>query len=112
MAKHVVFFRPVEKVGVIFDLLNQYQFGNFPVIDTRDGDILYGTIGRNQLCILIQKRAFGKPLQEINEEGKNQNQSIHSDYINLEPDNQRYAPLVQWEDVQRVSNYAMKLIFF
>jgi predicted transcriptional regulator len=44
MSDHVIFFRPVEKVGTVVDVLKSCPFLNFPIVDTEDSDLLYGTI--------------------------------------------------------------------
>ena len=109
MGKRVVFFRPVEKVGVVYDLLKAYPYSNFPVIDTGDGDILYGTIGRNQLCILLRRRAFGHPSQPADDsfcstESSHHGTRIISNFIEVQPYGQRFMPLIQGEVTQKVSS--------
>ena len=107
MGKTVVFVHPIENVGVLYDLLMQYTHSNFPVIDKRDGDILYGTISRNALCTLLTKRAFGHPV--VSSEGRHNNnmsstQSHHiehnCDYVDVGAaaagGGRRFLPLVQW----------------
>jgi len=114
MGKHVVFVRPVDSVGAVYDLLNTFSYTSFPVIDTGDGDILYGTIGRNQLIILLKKRAFGRPVETTNSSSLHDSISfdssyhssgMHCNYIEAQPNQQRFMPLVQWEVIQKVSCY-------
>ena len=62
MGKNVVFFRPVEKVGTIIDILQGCGHSTFPVVDTRDGNLLVGTISVTVLCSLLKHRAFGRPV--------------------------------------------------
>merc|ERR1712071_32255 len=99
MGKRVVFLRPVEKVGIVYDLLKSYPHPYYPVIDTDDGDILYGTINYNAVCILMRKRAFGRALKP---NGTHLDTSpLSSNYIDVEPNSRRYIPLVQWEETQK-----------
>lgn len=65
MGENVIFVRPVDRVGVIYDILTSCTHTNFPVVDTDDNGILYGTIGRNALVILLQQRAFGHPVRSM-----------------------------------------------
>jgi len=59
MSPDVKCLRPVEKVGVIYDLLTECQHNCFPVVDIRAGSVLVGTVLRKLLCVLVQQRAFG-----------------------------------------------------
>ncbi|GMI01596.1 hypothetical protein TrVE_jg9812 [Triparma verrucosa] len=58
MSSDVKCIRPVERVGVIHDLLSSYGHSNFPIID--EHGTLYGTASRNMLCTLLKHRAFSK----------------------------------------------------
>ena len=95
MGDELVFFRPVEKVGTIIDILHSCRYSTFPIVDKDDNSVLFGTIGRNALCVLLRKRVFGHP---INTEGSTSTRSILSNY--LEHDGRRYSPLVEWETVE------------
>lgn len=97
MSPKVIFVRPVEKVGVIYDILKSSQHTNFPVIDTEDNGVLFGTIGRNALCVLLKYRAFGFPKSESSETGKGMIQN----YLKLECDDEKFLPLVQWEVLEK-----------
>jgi CBS domain-containing protein len=105
MGKDVVFVRPVEKVGIIYDILSTTSHSNFPVVDTDDEDVLYGTIAANEMCTLLQKRAFGHPVNAMDTTGSyhGHDTSLTHNYLELEPDKRRFSPIVQWETVERVS---------
>jgi len=94
MGHNVIFIRPVENVGVVYDILKSCSHSDFPVIDTDDGGVLDGTIGRNDLCILLQQRAFGRPIYSPEDSPE------YSDCVVIENDH-KYLPLVQWEVVER-----------
>lgn len=89
MSAEVKCLRPVERAGVVYDLLRSCQHGTFPIVDTASGGTLYGTASRSMLCTLLQRRAFGNP-------------DILDDYDNsdnLGP--RRLSPLVQWDTIER-----------
>lgn len=94
MGANVIFFRPVETVGVIYDILMSAKHSNFPVVDTEDRNVLYGTIGRNALVVLLQQRAFGYADDDPNIH-KTSRRTLSSNY--LEVGERKYYPLVQWE---------------
>lgn len=96
MSKDVVFVRPIEKVGTVYDLLRTCGHSSFPVVDTNDKDILYGTINRNILITLLQKRSYGLPADTAVPLNKN----IVKNYVTLEP-NANYVPLVPYQTLQR-----------
>lgn len=96
MSKHVVFVRPIEKVGTVYDLLSTCKHAYFPVVDTDDKDVLYGTISRNVLTTLLQKRAYGLPADTSVPLNKN----IVKQHVTLEPD-ANYIPLVPYKTLQR-----------
>jgi chloride channel 7 len=96
MGENVCFLRPVEKVGVIIDILQSSQHGSFPVIDTDDNDVLYGTIGRNALCALLKHRAFGQPKQK--NDGSNPTVRVYHNYF--EHNGEKYMPLVDWDALE------------
>lgn len=83
--------RPVERAGVVFDLLRSCSHGTFPIVDTASGGTLYGTASRDMLCTLLQRRAFGSPdvLSDYNEAS-----------VILGP--KRLSPLVQWDTIEGV----------
>ena len=76
MGDNVIFFRPVEKVGTIVDVLKSCTHSTFPVVDTEgDENNLFGTISRNEVCALLKSRSFGRPVSKTS--------SHHSDYIHV-----------------------------
>ena len=97
MSKEIVFVRPIEKVSVVYDILASTSHSLFPVIDTDDKDILYGTITRNALCMLLQARAYGLPASEINKA----NYSVVQANIQLDPFHENYVPLVPYKVLER-----------
>jgi chloride channel 7 len=89
MSTEVKCLRPVERAGVVYDLLRSCSHGTFPIVDTASGGTLYGTASRSMLCTLLQRRAFGSP-------------DVLEDYDaseNLGP--RRLSPLVQWDTIER-----------
>jgi len=95
MGTHVVFLRPVEKVGVVYDLLAEFDHYYFPIIDTHDNNIVYGAIGRNDVSVLLRNRAFGHPVPDEDI------LKSSSDHIEVKPDNDRYIPLVQYQELRK-----------
>eukprot|EP00977_Amphora_coffeiformis_P010919 scaffold2581_cov143-Amphora_coffeaeformis.AAC.1 len=91
MSTEVKCLRPVERAGVVYDLLRACKHGTFPIVDTASGGTLYGTASRYMLCTLLQRRAFGAPdvLEDYDEPNKN-----------FGP--RRLSPLVQWDTIERV----------
>jgi len=84
MSSNVKCLRPVERAGVVYDLLRRCNHNTFPIVETSSGGTLYGTASRHVLCTLLQRRAFGLPdVMDIND-----------NYQNLGP--KRLSPLVQW----------------
>jgi hypothetical protein len=71
----------------------------FPVVDTEDRDVLYGTISRNIVSTLLQQRAFGLPANTA----VPLNESIVQNHIRLAPDS-TFLPLIPYEVLQRVSD--------
>ncbi len=98
MGENVIFVRPVDRVGVIYDILTSCKHTNFPVVDTDDNGILYGTIGRNALVILLQQRAFGHPRKESD---MDHDDDFSANYLRVESDDIKYFPLVQWDVVEK-----------
>lgn len=86
MGENVIFVKPVERVGVIYDILRASTHSNFVVVDNTDGDVLLGTIGRNELTLLLREREFGLP---------NSTEKV-SQARYLEVDGNTYVPLIQW----------------
>jgi chloride channel 7 len=90
MSTEVKCLRPVERAGVVYDLLRTCGHGTFPIVDTVSGGTLYGTASRDMLCTLLQRRAFGSP--DVLEDYEEPHQ-------NLGP--RRLSPLVQWDTIER-----------
>lgn len=90
MSTEVKCLRPVERAGVVYDLLRSCSHGTFPIVDTASGGTLYGTASRYMLCTLLQRRAFGSPdvLDEYHDQGHD-----------LGP--RRLSPLVQWDTIEK-----------
>uniref|UniRef100_A0A6V2KMR1 Chloride channel protein n=1 Tax=Ditylum brightwellii TaxID=49249 RepID=A0A6V2KMR1_9STRA len=89
MSTDVKCLRPVERAGVVYELLRNYSHGTFPIVDTASQGTLYGTASRSMLCTLLQRRAFGSP-------------DVLSEYDGcgfLGP--KRLSPLVQWDTIER-----------
>lgn len=97
MSEDVIFVRPVEKVGVIYDILKSSNHSDFPVVDTEDNGVLYGTIGRNPLCILLKQGAYGKPKSA----SPSVRDSVLHNYLSLEESDEKFLPLVQWEVIEK-----------
>jgi len=95
MSREVIFVRPIEKVSVIYDILKSTDHSLFPVIDTDDRDVLYGTISRETLCVLLSARAYGLPKAEGSDP------SIVQTSIALDPFNENFVPLVPYKTLQR-----------
>jgi len=90
MSTEVKCLRPVERAGVVYDLLRSCSHGTFPIVDTASGGTLYGTASRYMLCTLLQRRAFGSPdvLDDYHDQGHD-----------LGP--RRLSPLVQWDTIEK-----------
>lgn len=86
MTSAVKCLRPVERVGVVYDLLRYTSHGNFPIVDTASSSVLYGTTSRSMLCTLLHRRAF----------------CHHKDGYSSDPflESKRLLPLVQWETIE------------
>ena len=108
MSDKVVFFRPVEKVdNIVMTLLNcKHSF--FPVVDPDDNGVLFGTIGRNELCVLLQQRAFGHPAvsssTSMSLTANNQTRDSNSNQDVIEYKGQTFVPLVQWAELEKADN--------
>jgi len=92
MNTEVKCIRPVERAGVVYDLLRSCSHGTFPIVDTSSGGTLYGTASRAMLCTLLQKRAFGDSSVLPEYEGGGAQR--------LGP--RRLSPLVQWDYLERL----------
>jgi chloride channel 7 len=99
MGENVVFVKPVEKVAVIYDILKSCTHSNFPVVDQNDGGILFGTISKNTLGVLLKERAFGHPTDSITSSRARSS----SKYLEVQvgAKKQHYMPIVQWEQLER-----------
>lgn len=91
MGENVIFVRPVEKVGTIVDVLKTSGHHTFPVVDTEDDNVLFGTISSTVLCALLKKRTFGRP-------NASKYDSVLSDYV--EANGERFVPIADWEVVE------------
>lgn len=98
MSSYVAFVRPIEKVGVIVDMLTSCDHSCFPVVDTNDKDILFGTIHRHILCTLLDKRAYGIPAEDADSVDAG---VMHSNHVQLKPYDKKYVPLLQWSEVEK-----------
>jgi chloride channel 7 len=76
--------QPVERVGVVYDLLKSCSHRVFPVVDMASNGTLYGTVSRDVLCTLMQRRAFGKTYQPDRVLGS-----------------KRLSPLVSWDTIEQ-----------
>jgi len=94
MSTDVKCLRPVERAGVVYDLLSSCSHNCFPIVDTTSGGTLYGTASRSMLCTLLKRRAFGPP-DVVLEEYDHLNENSES----LGP--KRFSPLVQWDTIER-----------
>jgi chloride channel 7 len=94
MSTEVKCLRPVERAGVVYDLLRSSSHGTFPIVDTASGGTLYGTASRSMLCTLLQRRAFGPPEALEDYDGPN-----GGGCDSLGP--RRLSPLVQWDTIER-----------
>ena len=83
MSSDVKCVTPVERVGVVHDLLSSCEHGCYPIVDERG--VLFGTISRSVLCTLLKEKAFSKP----SETGEN-----------FGP--RRVSPLISWAKIESV----------
>jgi len=81
MSDEVKYFRPVEKVGCIYDMLIDCEHNCFPVVDVNAGNALVGTVLRKTLTVLIQKEAFGPASADPNSSSQ-------------------VSPMVHWETLE------------
>jgi chloride channel 7 len=94
MSTEVKCLRPVERAGVVYDLLRSCSHGHFPIVDTASGGTLSGTASRSMLCTLLQRRAFRPPDALDDYDGQN-----GGGCDSLGP--RRLSPLVQWDTIER-----------
>ena len=95
MSREVIFLRPIERVGVVYDILTGTDHSTYPVIDTEDKDVLYGTINRNALIMLLHARAYGAP-----QSGEDVASTVQNG-IRLEPFDESYIPLEPYKKLER-----------
>jgi chloride channel 7 len=100
MSTEVKCLRPVERVGIVYDLLKNVSHGNFPIVDTASSGTLYGTASRSMLCTLLQRRAFGQP-HDVNNGHYHSYPDGSVDHAELLGP-KRLSPLVQWDTIERV----------
>ena len=91
MGDNVIFLRPVEQVGTVVDILESCGHTTFPVVDTNDDNVLFGTISRNVLCALLKHRSFGRALDS-------QSVSVTSDYVDV--GGEKFVPISELEVVE------------
>jgi chloride channel 7 len=94
MSTEVKCLRPVERAGVVYDLLRSCSHGTFPIIDSANGGTLFGTASRSMLCTLLQRRAFGSFDDMDDYDGPS---GGGSDSMGQ----RRLSPLVQWDTIER-----------
>jgi chloride channel 7 len=94
MGKYVMFLQPVEKVGVIYDFLKAKTHSVYPVVDKDDGGVLYGTIDKHALVMLLKLRAFGKPDKQ-----STGGSGVISNYLEIY--DQRFVAIPGYSDVER-----------
>lgn len=93
MSTEVKCLRPVERAGVVYDLLRSCSHGTFPIIDSASGGILFGTASRSMLCTLLQRRAFGSIDEMVEYDGLSTRGS--------DIGQRQLSPLVQWDTIER-----------
>lgn len=91
MSTDVKCLRPVERVGVVFDLLRTCSHGTFPIVDNDTTGTLYGTASRDMLCTLLQRKAYAP----ANIVGDNSDKGLSARV-------KKVSPLVQWDTLERV----------
>ena len=95
MSREVVFVRPIERVSVVYDILTSASHSQFPVIDTEDRDVLYGTINSTALCMLLQARAYGAA------KASGAETSVVQTHVQIDPFDEKYVPLVPYKILER-----------
>eukprot|EP00980_Cylindrotheca_fusiformis_P016037 scaffold4724_cov108-Cylindrotheca_fusiformis.AAC.2 len=94
MSDNVIFFRPVEKVGNVVDVLRSCPFLNFPIVDMDDNELLFGTISSNVICALLKHRSFGRAIAP----GAARPDGVLSQHMEVGEDT--FVPIAGWEVVQ------------
>jgi len=89
MSTDVKCLRPIERVGVVFDLLRSCSHGTFPIVDDDTTGTLFGTASRDMLCTLLQRKAYSAA-------------SAVDDGKGLSSRTKRVTALVQWDTLERV----------
>mmetsp|Transcript_9297 Transcript_9297/g.17509 ORF Transcript_9297/g.17509 Transcript_9297/m.17509 type:complete len:820 (-) Transcript_9297:3837-6296(-) len=91
MSTDVKCLRPIERVGVVYDLLRTCSHGTFPIVDNDTSGTLFGTASRDMLCTLLQRKAYttARAVDDGNGHG-------------LSSSSKRVSPLVQWDTLERV----------
>lgn len=92
MGKYVCFFQPVEKVGVVYDFLKSTDHSVFPVVDKENNNILFGTIDRHALIMLLKLRSFGNRSKRVDS-------GVLSNFI--EAHGQTFVPIAGYEQVEK-----------
>lgn len=93
MSTNIKCLRPVERVGVVYNLLQSCSHNTFPIVDDATGGTLYGTISRSVLVTLLHYRAFGPPPPSDSEPSS----SSPNDF-----GPERLSPLITWETIEQV----------
>lgn len=96
MGKYVCFFQPVEKVGIIYDFLKTTDHSVFPVVDKENNDILFGTIERHALIMLLKLRSFGSRSRHVDS-------GVLSNFI--EAHGQTFVPIAGYEEVEKALSH-------
>ena len=91
MGENVIFFRPVEKVGTVVDVLTSCVHTTFPIVDTEQDNVLFGTISRNVLCALLKHRSFGRPMDTTSVD-------VLCNYVDVH--GEKFLPITEWETVE------------
>ena len=82
----------------MYDILKTTSHSNFPVVDANEDGILYGTIGRGALSVLLKRRAFGLPRAASTSVDDS---SIVHNYLSLDGTPERFFPLVQYDKIEK-----------
>lgn len=93
MGENVIFLRLVEKVGTILDILRSTRHTTFPVVDEENDGVLYGTISRSELCVLLKHRAFGLPRDD-----SIRSSSMVSNHVTV--GDEKFLPILGWTMVE------------
>ncbi|KAL3769142.1 hypothetical protein ACHAWO_007883 [Cyclotella atomus] len=100
MSTEVKCLRPVERVGIVYDLLKNVSHGNFPIVDTASSGTLYGTASWCMLRTLLNNGHY------------HSHQDGSVDYAEL-LGHKRLSSLVQWDTIESLSiHIQLALILF